>query len=480
VFTVPLSTNCCIVGGGPAGIMLGYLLARRGVEVTVLEKHPDFNRDFRGDTVHPSTLDVLHELGLLDRFLKIPHQTVEAVSGVYGDYPFQAADFTRVPARCRYAVLMPQWDLLNFLSDEASCYPNFKLLMRHEAINVIRPDSRVTGVVVRGPNQTDFELNATLVVGCDGRHSATRTATGLELIETGVPIDVLWFRISRRPSDPEDVLGNVNYGRVLILINRGDYFQAGLVIAKGSYPDIRERGLDEFRQTISRIAPYLAGCVDELREWNQIKILTVQINRLREWWRPGLLCIGDAAHAMSPVGGVGINLAIQDAVAAANLLAVPLLQGRVTPRLLAAVQASREFPARVTQAVQARAHGLLEKVFRQPGPAQAPWQLKLAVRIPGIHRALGHVLGIGVRPEHVEKSGIPRSVRRLSLFSAAAGAAIGFGAAFALIRRRRAAASERRRGGALEHPRHSPAAALAHEQIQAADRRSAYGMIIPI
>ncbi len=461
---VSLSTNCCIVGGGPAGVMLGYLLARRGVDVTVLEKHKDFNRDFRGDTVHPSTLEVLYELGLLDRFLKIHHQKIGTVGGVFGDYPFQAADFRHVRAHCKYVALMPQWDFLNFLSKEAARFKNFNLLMRHEAIDLLHDDGRFTGVVVREPDQHILEVHAPLVIGCDGRHSIMRAAAQLELMEAGVPIDVLWFRITRQPSDPDEVFGNVNYGRVLILINRGDYFQAALVIAKGSYAQLREQGIHHFRKTISDIAPYLAGRVSELQDWAQIKILTVQLNRLREWWRPGLLCIGDAAHAMSPVGGVGINLAIQDAVAAANRLAGPLRHGRVTHEHLAAIQARREFPARVTQAMQARAHSLLVKVFEQPGPAKAPWQLKVAVHIPGIHRALGHVLGIGVRPEHVAKPEVRRSVVRPTLMRTAIGVALGFAAAFALIRRLRAtdatqsdAAPSRRRDAANSiHPSRRP------------------------
>jgi len=431
---VTLSTNCCIVGGGPAGIMLGYLLARRGVQVTVLEKHKDFNRDFRGDTVHPSTLQVMHELGLLQGLLKLPHQTVETVSGVYGDFHFQAVDFRGVPGRCKYAAMMPQWDFLNYLSREASRFSTFDLRMEHEAIDLVREDGRISGVVVRGPGQRIFQIAANLVVGCDGRHSLTRIAGRLDPLEFGVPMDVLWFRISRKPGDPEEVLGNVNYGKVLILNNRSDYFQAGLVIAKGSFASIRECGLHEFRRTISRIAPYLEDRVEELTDWRQIQILTVQLNRLPQWHCPGLLCIGDSAHAMSPVGGVGINLAIQDAVAAANLLAEPLQEGRVTQEGLAAVQKRREFPAQVTQAAQARIHTVLGKIFAQSGPLRAPWQLKLAVQVPGIHRALGYAVGIGVRPEHVNRPSVPDVARRSSILRATLGAAIGFAVTLAALR----------------------------------------------
>ena len=368
-----LETTCCVVGGGPAGMMLGYLLARRGVQVTVLEKHQDFFRDFRGDTVHPSTLEVLKELGLLEEFLDLPHEEVTSLGVIIGDSIFDVADFRHVPATCKFVALMPQWDFLNFLSAHAKRFPSFQLLMQHEATDLLRDGERITGVVAQNEGQ-EVRIRADLVVGCDGRHSVTRNAAGLEVIEHGVPIDVLWFRISRKPDDPAQVLGNVNYGKALILINRSDYFQAGLIIKKGSYEGIKARGLDAFRADIRRIAPYLGERVNELHDWEQIKILTVQINRLRRWYRPGLLCIGDAAHAMSPAGGVGINLAIQDAVAAANLLAGPLQERCVPEAALAAVQKRRELPTRVTQAIQLFAHRGFARVFENPGPIQAPWQ----------------------------------------------------------------------------------------------------------
>jgi 2-polyprenyl-6-methoxyphenol hydroxylase-like FAD-dependent oxidoreductase len=397
-----LETTCCVVGGGPAGVMLGYLLARRGVQVTVLEKHPDFFRDFRGDTVHPSTLEVLKELGLLDEFLALPHQKVGSAGVIIGDSTFEVADFRHVPATCKFVALMPQWDFLNFLSSQAKHFPSFQLLMEHEATGLVREGRRFIGV--RTQNQgRNVEIRADLVVGCDGRHSVTRGAAGLEVIEHGVPIDVLWFRISRKPNDPANVLGNVNYGKALILINRSDYFQAGLIIAKGSYDAVKSRGLDALRADIRQIAPYLGERVKELHDWDQIKILTVQINRLRQWFRPGLLCIGDAAHAMSPAGGVGINLAIQDAVAAANLLARALLDGRVRESHLAAVQRRREFPTRVTQTAQLFVHRGFARTFANPGPIHAPWQLKAAMHIPGLHLALGYGVGMGVRPEHVRR-----------------------------------------------------------------------------
>lgn len=394
-------TTCCIVGGGPAGIMLGYLLARSGVRVTVLEKHEDFFRDFRGDTVHPSTLDVIYELGLLDDFLKLPHQQLSHVSGVFGGYSFTAADFTHLPTHCKFVALMPQWDFLDFLSGKARQFPEFELRMQHEAVDLIRDGDQITGVRAHTPGGPG-EIRADLVVGCDGRHSIIREAGHLDVMERGVPIDVLWFRVSRSTDDPEQLLGNINYGRALVLINRGDYFQAGLIIRKGSFDEMKALGLESFQNVVRLIAPYLGNRVEELKNWDQIKLLTVQINRLREWHRPGLLCIGDAAHAMSPAGGVGINLAIQDAVATANLLARPLREGRVTEADLALVQQRREFPTRVTQQIQVFAHKGMERIFKMTGPAKAPWQLKLIVQIPGIQRLPARVLGLGVRPEHVD------------------------------------------------------------------------------
>jgi 2-polyprenyl-6-methoxyphenol hydroxylase-like FAD-dependent oxidoreductase len=408
-----VETSCCIVGGGPAGMMLGYLLARRGVEVTVLEKHEDFFRDFRGDTVHPSTLEVLKELGLLEEFLKLPHQRVESLGVIIGDSKFEVADFRHVPTHCKFVALMPQWDFLNFLSGHAKKFPSFQLLMRYEAADLIREGSRIAGVVARNDGR-DVEVRADLVVGCDGRHSVVRRAAGLEVIEHGVPIDVLWFHISRRPDDPAQVLGNINYGKALILIDRSDYFQAGLIIPKGSYDSIRARGIDAFRTDIRQIAPWLGERANELRDWQQIQTLTVQINWLRHWHRPGLLCIGDAAHAMSPAGGVGINLAIQDAVAAANFLTGPLLERQLSEADLEAVERRRAFPTRITQAIQIVAHRGIARVFENPGPIQAPWQMKAVQHIPGIHRALGYAVGVGVRPEHV-RDDTQANPRRASL-----------------------------------------------------------------
>jgi len=426
-----LETTCCIVGGGPAGIMLGYLLARARVPVTILEKHNDFFRDFRGDTVHPSTLEVLDELGLLEAFLRVPHQQLTSVGGTFGDFPFEAANFRHVPGPCKFVALMPQWDFLNFLSTQAKRYPSFDLRMQYEATSLLRNNGCVFGVEARTPHGT-AQIHADLVVGCDGRHAVTRDAARLDIIESGVPIDALWFRISRKTSDPEQLFGNINYGKALILINRGDYFQSGFIIRKGSFEEMKANGLDSFRKSIVQIAPYLMDRVHELQDWDQIKLLSVQINRLRQWHRPGLLCIGDAAHAMSPAGGVGINLAIQDAVATANLLARPLREKRVTDQLLASVQQRREFPTRVTQFFQVNAHKGFEYVFAHPGPLQAPWQLKAVTSIPGIQHLTARFIGIGVRPEHIRSR--PPLLKRVAI-----GAGIAAAVAVNLMRGRRPA-----------------------------------------
>jgi 2-polyprenyl-6-methoxyphenol hydroxylase-like FAD-dependent oxidoreductase len=396
-----LQTTCCIVGGGPAGVMLGYLLARKGVKVTVLEKHKDFFRDFRGDTVHPSTLELMYELGILEEFLRVPHQELKSISGVVGGFSFKVADFTRVPTHCKFVALMPQWDFLNFLSERAQEFGNFDLRMEYEATDLLRDRGRTIGVAAQTPDGRK-EMTADLVVACDGRHSTIRQAARLPMNEFGAPMDVLWFRIRRHTDDPEQLFGNINYGRALVLINRGDYFQAGLIIRKDSFEDFKRAGLETFRETVAQIAPYLRDRVHELQDWEQIKLLSVKLNRLERWYQPGLLCIGDAAHAMSPAGGVGINLAIQDAVATANLLANALREPRVTDELLRQVQRRRELPTRMTQAAQANAHKVFAQIFRNTGLVKAPWQLKAAVRIPGITHLVGRAVGVGVRPEHVK------------------------------------------------------------------------------
>ena len=436
-----VETTCCVVGGGPAGVMLGYLLARAGVEVTVLEKHKDFFRDFRGDTVHPSTLEVMYELGILEDFLKVPHQRLNSTGGVFGDFAFQAADFSSLPTHCKFVALMPQWDLLDFLSAKAKEFPTFKLRMENEAVDVINEGGRIRGVVSKTPDGP-VEIRADLVVGCDGRHSLTRRAGHFEVLEQGVPIDVLWFRISRVGNDPENLFGNINYGGALILIPRDDYFQSAMVIRKGSLEQLQNEGIEAFRERVLQIAPFLGDRVGELREWDQIKLLSVQINRLKQWHRPGLLCIGDAAHAMSPVGGVGINLAIQDAVATANLLGDALREGRVTDTMLARVQTRREFPTRVTQFLQVNAHKGLQNVFNNPGRVTAPWQLKAVVSIPGIQKVTARIIGMGVLPEHIKGAKAQKACPMPALKKIAIGA--GLLAAGIVIGTRLVKASRRR------------------------------------
>lgn len=382
-------------------MMLGLLLARSGIDVYVLEKHKDFLRDFRGDTVHPSTLEVISELGLLDEFLKRPHQELRQVSGIVGGAPFKIADLSHLPVKCKFVALMPQWDFLDFLADHARRYPNFHLLMQAEVTDLLHKDGVVTGVKAQTPNGP-IAITAHLVVGADGRHSTVREAAALPRDEFGVPIDVLWMRLPKRPSDPNAILGRVAAGAIFVTLDRGDYWQCAFVIGKGGAESLRDRGIDAFRDVLARIAPSFADRVAELRDWDDIKLLTVVIDRLRQWYRPGVLCIGDSAHAMSPIGGVGINLAIQDAVAAANILAGGLQRGSPGVRELRKVQKRREWPTRVIQQmqilIQNRAMTRILQLQREPRP---PMALKLLDRVPFLRRIPARLIGMGVRPEHV-------------------------------------------------------------------------------
>jgi len=382
-------------------MMLGLLLARAGVEVVVLERHADFLRDFRGDTLHPSTLEVMHELGALDRLLSLPHQKVTKVTGHLGGVSVTVADFTGLRMRCPFVAFMPQWDFLDFLAREAERYPTFQLRMNADVTGLIEEAGSVVGVrsvTSDGP----LDVHAALVVGADGRHSVVRPAAGLAREEFGAPMDVLWFRLPRHPGDPADPVGRLGAGQVLVMLNRDEYWQCGFLIPKGSRERLEGRGLPEFREAIAGLAPFAAGRVDTLREWDQVKLLTVRIDRLRRWYRPGLLCIGDAAHAMSPVGGVGINLAIQDAVAAANLLAAPLRAGRVAVADLARVQRRREWPARMTQRLQL---AVQRRVIERALSGQQVVALRFAVRLlawaPFLRRIPALAIGRGFRPEHV-------------------------------------------------------------------------------
>ena len=396
-----ISARCCIAGGGPAGMMLGFMLARAGVEVVVLEKHGDFLRDFRGDTVHPSTLEVMHELGLLDDFLKLPHQEVGQLTGRFGQTSITLADFTHLPVRCPYIAMMPQWDFLNFLASHARRFPSFRLLMQAEATGLIEESGRVAGVRATTPDGP-IDERADLVVAADGRQSILREKAGLRVKDCGVPMDVLWFRLSRKPADPSQTMGRFDNGRIFVSINRGDNWQCGFVIPKGQVEEVRRRGLEAFRKNVAELAPYAKDRVAELRDWDDIKLLTVRVDRLTEWFRPGLLCIGDAAHAMSPVGGVGINLAIQDAVAAANILARPLREGRLAVEHLRRVQKRREFPTRVTQWLQlAMQRRIIARVLDDAKPVKPPLLLRLVGKYPLLRRIPARLIGIGIRPEHV-------------------------------------------------------------------------------
>jgi 2-polyprenyl-6-methoxyphenol hydroxylase-like FAD-dependent oxidoreductase len=383
-------------------MMLGFLLARAGVEVLVLEKHADFLRDFRGDTIHPSTLEVLHELGLLGEFLKRPHQELDHLNGQVGETTFTLADFSHLPTRCKFIALMPQWDFLNFLAEQARQYPTFQLKMQAEVTDLVEENGRVAGVLAKAQDGT-LEIRAQLTIGADGRHSVVRERAGLEAIDLGAPIDVLWMRLSRKPNDPEQTFGRFDAGRILVLIDRNEYWQIAYVIPKGASDEIRQRGLASFRGDIARLSPFLADRVDELRDWDDVKLLTVAVNRLQRWYRPGLLCIGDAAHAMSPVGGVGINLAIQDAVASANILSAKLRDGIVTEGDLGAVQQRRTFPTWATQRLQLTIQNkVIKRVLNRTQPLSLPWPLKLVKRWPFLRRIPARIIGVGFRPEHVK------------------------------------------------------------------------------
>ncbi len=398
-----VATGCCVVGGGPAGMVLGLLLARAGVDVTVLEKHGDFLRDFRGDTIHPSTMEVMYELGLLEDFLKRPHQELGEIGAVIDGMQAPIGDFTHLPTHAKFIGLMPQWDFLDFIAEKAKAYPNFHLRVNAEVRELVFDNARVAGVRAHVAGGT-LEVSADLVVGADGRHSVVREKAAFEVIDLGAPIDVLWMRVPRHADDPNETLGRVHKGKILVTLNRGDYWQCAYVIGKGEFPALQQRGLPAFRADLEETAPFFRGRTMELKDWNDIKLLSVALDRLRTWWRRGLLCIGDSAHAMSPVGGVGINLAIQDAVATANILADALYARRGIDGHLHEVQRRREFPVRVTQGLQKFAHKhLIGAALAQRGElTRLPWILRMLQKYPKLQRIPARAVGLGVRPEHVQ------------------------------------------------------------------------------
>jgi 2-polyprenyl-6-methoxyphenol hydroxylase-like FAD-dependent oxidoreductase len=400
-----LQVQCCIAGGGPAGMMLGYLLGRAGVRTVVLEKHADFLRDFRGDTVHPSTLMIMQELGLIEDFLRLPHSEIRTLSAEIGDHVVKVAEFSRISAPCRFVALMPQWDFLNFLADKGRRFASLNILMSSQVTGLIEASGRVVGVnatTLTGP----LEVRADLVVGCDGRGSTVRAASGLAVQDLGSPIDVLWFRLSKKPGDPGQVLGRLQADSMIVTIDRGDYWQCAFVIGKGGIGRVHADGLEAFKAAVAAGARFLSDRVDELKSFDDIMLLSVTVDRLRTWSKPGLLCIGDAAHAMSPVGGVGINLAIQDAVATANLLAAKLMVGSLRDGDLELVRRRRLFPVRVIQSLQVAIHNRVLKPTISGGigpkrPLTVPWPLKVLDRHAWLRRWPAQILGLGVRPEHV-------------------------------------------------------------------------------
>jgi 2-polyprenyl-6-methoxyphenol hydroxylase-like FAD-dependent oxidoreductase len=395
-----MSVRCCIVGGGPAGMMLGYLLGRAGVDTVVLVKHGDFLRDFRGDTVHPSTLQIMDELGLLDSFLERPHQEIRRLQGQFGKAMLRIADFERLDIRSRFVAFMPQWDFLNFLLEQGARFPSLRVLRNAEVIDLVRNGETIAGVVAR-TEDGELTIRADLTIGCDGRHSIVRERAGLAVEEIGAPIDVLWFRVGKATDVTDPAMLHAEQGRLLVTLDRGDYWQCAFVIPKGTTEAVKAGGLPAFRTTIVEMLPALRDHIDDLKDWDDVKLLTVAINRLKQWSRPGLLCIGDAAHAMSPVGGVGINLAVQDAVATANLLAERLRQGRPTTSDLGAVSARRLFPAKVIQAMQVQIQNRVINPTLQGGELKVPAVIRLVDAVPWLQGLTARIIGMGVRPEHV-------------------------------------------------------------------------------
>jgi 2-polyprenyl-6-methoxyphenol hydroxylase-like FAD-dependent oxidoreductase len=391
----PYSTTCCIVGGGPAGLMLGYLLARAGIDVMVLEKHADFLRDFRGDTIHPSTLEIMHQLGLLEELLALPHQRAETLHAEIAGRDITLADFTHLPTRCKFIAFMPQWEFLNFLAEKAAVFPEFTLIKSAQVHQLLYDRGQVCGVLAETP-EGPVRVRCQLVIGTDGRNSVVREQAMLSSRCFGSPRDVLWMKIAKKPGDPAWSMGHTGPKQNFIMIDRGEYWQCGYSVDKGSFEAIQQEGLEKFLLQIATIAPFQDHRLQDIVSWDQVKLLSIRIDRLDQWAKPGVLCIGDAAHAMSPIGGVGVNLAIQDAVATANLIITPLRSQCLQLKHLLRVQHRRNFPTKATQFLQ------IKMSQRRPKKRQGSGGSRLMARVGNsrwLPRLFGRIIGLGFRRE---------------------------------------------------------------------------------